>query len=398
MNIAIVGCGIGGMAAALALKRAGHEVTIYEAFDTARPLGAGLLLQPTGLAALAALGLRETVAGRGAEVHRLFGRTPVGRAVMDLSYRDVFGLGVHRAVLFDALHDAVTDAGVDVVCGRAVVDVGDPYAPACVFEDDARAPVDLLVVADGAGSRLRARVSPKARAPLYPWGAFWTIRPDPDGRWDGVLHQVYDGARIMVGVLPVGDGPGANGAKHVSFFWSVRRDAFEAERDAGIERLREQVGALWPDAAALLDGLDDMTTLADAEYRNVAARPWRRGSVVLIGDAAHGMSPQLGQGANLALIDGLELARAVGPAAQPRPVPRALAAYAKARSAHTRYYQFMSWALTPVFQSDSRAVGALRDALLGPLCKAPVARAVMRATLEGRGTFGLRGWKGAWEA
>jgi 2-polyprenyl-6-methoxyphenol hydroxylase-like FAD-dependent oxidoreductase len=397
MKVAVVGCGIGGMAAALALKRAGHSVTIYEEFAQARPLGAGLLMQPTGLAALDALGLKRRVAEQGAPVRRLYGRTPRGSTVLDLGYDGAHGIGVHRAVLFQTLYDAVRDAGVPVACGRRVVDVGEPDAPACVFADGGREPADLVVVADGSASVLRKKVVPSARAPLYPWGAFWAIRPDPDGRWDGELAQVYDGARIMIGVLPVGAAPGANG-RHVSFFWSARRDAFAAERSAGIAALRERVGGLWPEAGDLLDGLPDMTSLAEAEYRNVAARPWRKGRTVLIGDAAHGMSPQLGQGANLALLDALELARAVGPATSTHALPVALAGYARARSGHTRFYQFMSWILTPVFQSDSRIVGAARDAVFGLACRLPAVGGLMRRTLAGRGRFGFRAWRGTWEA
>ncbi|HRD29991.1 MAG TPA: FAD-dependent oxidoreductase, partial [Caulobacter sp.] len=71
MKVGVVGCGVGGMAAALALARRGHEVTLLEAFDAPRPLGSGLLLQPTGLKALGSLGLEAMIRERGARVDRL---------------------------------------------------------------------------------------------------------------------------------------------------------------------------------------------------------------------------------------------------------------------------------------------------------------------------------------
>ena len=102
LDIAIVGCGTSGLAAALFLTHRGHKVTLLERFDTPRPLGAGLLLQPTGLACLAALGLDDAVIGMGAKIHNLYGRTAKGRVIFDITYRDLhpnrFGLGIQRTL------------------------------------------------------------------------------------------------------------------------------------------------------------------------------------------------------------------------------------------------------------------------------------------------------------
>jgi len=83
LNVAVIGAGIGGMAASIFLARAGHRVTLFERFPEPKPVGAGLLLQPTGLAVLERLGLLDTVLASGARVDRLFGTIPGGRTILD---------------------------------------------------------------------------------------------------------------------------------------------------------------------------------------------------------------------------------------------------------------------------------------------------------------------------
>ena len=108
MRIGIIGCGIAGQAAAIALARDGHDVTVFERFAEARPVGAGLLLQPSGQLVLERLGLLDAANKWGAPVDRLHGRTSRDRTIMDLRYaklgKDVHGLGIHRAALFKVLH------------------------------------------------------------------------------------------------------------------------------------------------------------------------------------------------------------------------------------------------------------------------------------------------------
>ena len=104
------------------------------------------------------------------------------------------------------------------------------------------------------------------------------------------------------------------------------------------------------------------------------------GRVVFLGDAAHAMSPQLGQGANMALLDAQALASALQRATT---IDDALAGYARERRAHVPIYQFISRWLTPLFQSDHDNVARLRDALFGPLGRAPILRGEMLKVLAG---------------
>jgi 2-polyprenyl-6-methoxyphenol hydroxylase-like FAD-dependent oxidoreductase len=384
-RIGIVGCGIGGMGAAIALARDGHEVTLFERFAEPHPVGAGLLLQPSGLNALATLGLREAVEAKGARVASLHGRAARGQTVLDLRYErwrpGAYGLGIHRACLFDALHKALRGTSVRLHTNADIIRVETPTTPVLIAADGVRhGPFDLVVIADGAASRLRAHVTPKARAPLYPWGAIWTIRPDPENRWAGVLAQKYDSARLMIGVLPVGATP-ASRLAHVALFWSLREDEYEAWRSAGLDDWRANVARAWPEAARLLEGELDFDALNFARYRDIQAWPWGAGACLLIGDAAHATSPQLGQGANLALADAVTLAAQLKDA----PVAQALDGYRRARRGKIAWVQLMSAALTPVFQSRSRIIGALRDLFL-PLATGiwPFDR-LMLATLTGAG-------------
>ena len=117
LDTIVCGCGPGGMAAALFLHRAGHRVRILEQFDTPKPVGSGLMLQPTGMAVLEELGLAVRMRGIGRRIDRFVGRVvPSGRRVLDVRYAaigrgDVRGLAVHRAALFNVLLAAIADGG-----------------------------------------------------------------------------------------------------------------------------------------------------------------------------------------------------------------------------------------------------------------------------------------------
>jgi 2-polyprenyl-6-methoxyphenol hydroxylase-like FAD-dependent oxidoreductase len=374
LRIGVVGCGVGGMAAALALARRGHAVTLLEAFAQPRPLGSGLLLQPTGLAALRALRLEEAIRAAGARVERLEGKDTRGRQVMDLNYGDwrpgAHGVGIHRAVLFDTLHDQLAPAGVEIVTDARIVRVEDPARPV-LHDQHGRifGPFDLAIVGDGSASTLRTAIRPGARAPVYPWGAVWTNATDPDGRFAGALRQVYHRAEVMTGVLPVGRGPDGETGQ-VSLFWSLpvgQMDAFLASDFAAWRDTR--LAPLWPEAAALLADRAGWQGFSRAVYRDVSVGRWNRQACVLIGDAAHGTSPQLGQGANLALVDAVELAARLD--RDLRPTAVTVRAWQADRRRHTGLYQLASKALTPLFQAHGAFWPLMRDWFFTPMSRWP---------------------------
>jgi 2-polyprenyl-6-methoxyphenol hydroxylase-like FAD-dependent oxidoreductase len=280
---------------------------------------------------------------------------------MDLSYPGAeFGLGVHRGALFSALRGAAERAGVRLLAGAEVV--GRSGATLIDAGGGRYGPYELLVGADGARSTLRRFVGARARVHEHGWGALWGIFPDPDGVFTA-LDQYFDGAGRMAGFLPTGTGG-------VSLFWSVRLDRLETVRAAGVEAFRADLFDLVP-AAAFLQ-IASMQELLPATYRTVWLPRWHDGQLVLLGDAAHALSPQLGQGANLALMDAAALADA-----------SSLDAYEAARRPAARFYAFGARALNVVWQNSFEPAAWPRDHLLGPVSRLPGMRGLMLRTLSG---------------
>jgi 2-polyprenyl-6-methoxyphenol hydroxylase and related FAD-dependent oxidoreductases len=385
-HIAIVGYGAAGQAASLFLAEQGHRLSVFEQAAAPGPVGAGFLLQPTGLGVLARLGLHEQALAQGQRIERLHGCNVGGRRVMDMRYADhaadCFGLGLTRGSLFTLLRDAYADAAqirtgacIEAIDadGRHLHDsVGERYGP-----------FDLIVVADGAHSRLRASMPRLVRRQrTYPWGAMWCLLPADKWPDHDVLQQRYGGAREMIGLLPVGRRADCDG-RWLTFYFSLPGEQVDAFDDAALARLRERVAVLWPEALSLLASIRVPQQLQRARYRDVVLHTPVQGRTVFIGDAAHAMSPQLGQGVNMALLDAQALADALATTGD---IEAALQLYPRARRHHVAVYQQLSRWLTPLFQSERDGLARLRDIAFGPLGRMPLARGQMLKILAGMKT------------
>ncbi len=387
-RIAIIGYGSAGQAAALLLAADEHQVDVFERVPVPGPVGAGFLLQPTGLAVLHQMGLLDQVLAHGARIDRLVGETNAGRPVMDMRYRELderlFGLGLQRGALFSIL-DTAWQRGRSLRCGLPIVDI-DAATGMLTDADGARhGPYDLVVIANGAASSLRRVVGPPRLDRPFPWGAQWCLVEQRSWAWPSELRQRYVAARRMAGMLPVGTRPGDD-TPRMSFFWSVPVSVLETGV-ADAAAWRRDLDAVWPHAGEWLRGTAVPDGLAGARYRDYVARGWHRGRAVLIGDAAHAMSPQLGQGVNMALLDAIALRDAL----RRQPVlAHALSSFARERRAHLGIYHFWSRWLTPLFQSERDALAAVRDRVFHPLSRLPGGRGQMLRVLTGT----RRGWLG----
>lgn len=386
IDVGVVGAGTAGTAAALLLARDGHRVTIYERVPEPGPVGAGIVLQPTGQHVLQRLGLLEPVLARGARIDRLRCVNGRGRTVIDLDYRpageDRFGLGLHRGVLFQTLLEAARrEPGITLRCGldvRAPVPEAEGVALRTA-DGERHGPHDLVVVADGARSQVREHAGLRLRERPYAWGALWHIAADPDEVYARELFQVVRGASSMLGLLPTGRGPEPGSPPQVSLYWSIRADRLDAFR-RGFAAWKAGVLRDDPRAAFVLERLHDPEALLFAQYRHVSMPRWHGERIVLLGDAAHAMSPQLGQGCNLALVDAAVLADVLRAAPSPT---AALPRYTRERRAHLRYYLLATRGLTPLFQSDHDWLGWLRDRLMPLAGRLPWIRRRMCLSMAG---------------
>ncbi len=377
MNIAIVGAGIGGLAAACLLHDAGHRIRVFDRFDAPRPVGSGLVIQPVGQDVLAQIGILDQTVARGAKVIRMFGhdadhRRPVLNVRYDPKGVGTFGLGIHRASLFDALWGAADSRDIPMVQNADVTASAGGFID---FADGNRhGPFDLIVDASGSSSKL----SPLIAKPL-PYGAIWGTVDWPETSLPrDELRQTYRRADRMIGVLPLGAMPGADTPK-AAVFWSLPAGSYDTWREAGLSAWKNDATTLWPEIAPFLDQITDADQMTMARYTHGTLRKPYRGRVVFIGDAAHRASPQLGQGANMALLDAQALTAAITHANGQDP----LALYSAARRAHVWCYQAFSRVFTPMYQSDSSILPAIRDRVMYPLSQISPTPAILTALVKG---------------
>jgi 2-polyprenyl-6-methoxyphenol hydroxylase-like FAD-dependent oxidoreductase len=377
-NVAIAGCGVAGLATAALLRQQGVEVVIYDRLSTPQPIGSGLILQPVGLYVLDRIGIGDVLRQRGARIERLYGKVaPSQRVVLDVRYNALgaaalTGVGVHRGALFQTLFDAAKAAGAGFEPNSDVVAV---EAGRLRFADGrVSAKFDLAIDALGA----RSPLSRAPKAPL-PFGALWASLDWAGGFDPCALEQRYERARKMVGVLPIGK-TRADGPNQAAFFWSLKHADRGAWAAGDLDAWKQSVLALWPETTPLLAQIARHEDLVFAAYAHRTLRDPVSRHVVHVGDSWHCTSPQLGQGANMALLDALALTEALKRQSN---LDAALGEYARTRLWHIRLYQAASYLFTPAYQSDSAAIAWLRDVVVAPLSQVWPAPQILASLVAG---------------
>ena len=377
-RVGIVGCGVAGATTAYLLARDGCQVTVLERADTLRPIGAGVLLQSSGQEILRRLGILDKVTSRAAALDELHARQVSGRTLIRTRYPDLEPgcktFGVHRGVLFNALHTLLRSQPVEVrpsceIIGREVRPNGEVHLlDAC---GQKHGPFDFVIAADGSLSRLRAACGLRAFVTNYTHGTLWVVAPG--GGVPGKLLQVVRGTRFLFGLLPLGDGL-------VTMYWGLPLAQYKEVESRGLDKLKEEIWPSAPRRSPVLNLLVDWSQLLLTSYRHVYMPRWYDRWTLFLGDACHAMSPHLGQGINLAMVDAWRFADCLRNAPNPH---NAFQAFRQKQRAYIRYYALVTYLLSPFFQSDWPILGLGRDVGLPLLPWIPWVKRQMLLTVTG---------------
>ncbi|MFF1816890.1 FAD-dependent monooxygenase [Kribbella sp. NPDC058245] len=333
MRVLVVGAGIGGMSAGIALDQHGIDVELIDIDPLWRVYGAGITIAGATLRAFSELGVYEELRTRGYVGHGIRVCSVAGEPLWDVptpmpAEAGVAGCGgILRPVLHQILSGRILDAGIGVRLGISVDSLrqGDGFVDVG-FSDGSTGRYDLVVGADGIYSRTRRQIFPDAPEPEYTGQSVWRILTDRPDHVD--RRHYFLGGPAKVGFTPVS---------------ATQMYLFVAERTA--QEFREP-GELYETFVELLAGYGGIvadirakvTPETEIVFRPLEAfhlpAPWHSGRVALIGDAAHPTTPQLASGAGIAVEDALVLAEEL---ASHGDVPAALNAFLRRREERCRY-------------------------------------------------------------
>lgn len=357
MKALIVGGGIGGLATAVAFHQRGWEVEVLERSPEFTEIGAGLSIQPNGRRALDTLGLGDLVHGTPAEpltgIRRVDGAWLVHNDTDALRNRFGPWATLHRAALVDALRGLIPHAGL-----RPGTTVHEVLADGTVRHDGGTASADLVVGADGVHSVTRRSAWPQAPGPRYLGYTTWrllTPLPVP------ASAEIW-GRGERFGYAPMPDGR--------TYCYSMANAP--AGSHAGLDELRTRFSHWCAPVPDLLNGATAGDVLQHDTYELPPLRSYVVGKVALVGDAAHAMAPNLGQGACQALEDAVSLADMVDRLG----VEAGVTEYDRVRRPRTRTVARLSRRAGAPAHWNSPTLNTLRDATLPLLPAALFGRSI----------------------
>jgi 2-polyprenyl-6-methoxyphenol hydroxylase-like FAD-dependent oxidoreductase len=347
-----VGGAIGGAAAALLLAERGAEVTCFERVAEPRAVGAGIALQPNGMAVLAGLGLHGAIDARAS----LLGSPRIvdasGRCLLEPRLPlDAAGFDRIRMIRRSDLHEILLGAVTDHP--RIRLHVGTPIeAVGANGTVEGHGAFHLVIGADGVHSRVRRT---GGFGGVERVTGIWYVRGLIDRPTDA-CEEAWTSAGVF-GRFPV---PGGT-----YFFASAGLPALEAAIAAGdLGALRERWTHAYPPAGEVLGAVESFDALLVNEVIRVDCKTFVDGKVALLGDAAHAMAPNLGQGANSALVDGAVLCEELDRADE---LASGLTAYDRRRRPAVRKVQRAAATLGSLAERTNPVVRWLRDRLIAAM-------------------------------
>ncbi|MEU5764090.1 FAD-dependent monooxygenase [Nocardia sp. NPDC047648] len=305
-RILIVGGGIAGLTFAAALKYYGARADVVDLAPEWRPVGSGIAIGFNGILALNSIGLGSAVQERGVPLNSVTLLDSEGKRMNGFrfsSVADAYGtstIGIHRGVLHDVLADSLEESprlGVTVTALRE-----HPKGVMAEFSDGTNAEYDLVVGADGRNSQVRKLIFGEVEPHYVGYCAIRVVVPRPSG-FEGMCELWGSGRRM--GILPIGE----NLLYSYSTFLSAKGIVRDPSQNLNL--LRELFADFKGPARHIVDSDPDEASIHYGDIEQVILPQWITKRVVLIGDAAHAMCPDLGQGGSMAIEDAMTLARSL---------------------------------------------------------------------------------------
>lgn len=347
LKIGIIGAGIGGMTAAIALRQSGHDVTVFEQSQEFGRVGADINLTPNAVRALDRLDLGPALRKTAAQpTHRISRMWDTGEETSKIEMRDSaqesYGapqLTIHRADLLTALQEKLP-AACFRMGHKAQSLTASPDAACVTFDNGQKACFDLLIGADGIHSAIRTALfgpeNPEFTGLVSYRGTYPTTRTPDLANLEAFTKWWGPTPERQVVVFPL-----SRGDEIFVFATTGQKDWTEESWTApgDIDVLRAAYADFHPEARAILAALDTVTR--SALYVRDPMPSWSKGSATLLGDAAHPMTPFMAQGACMAIEDAVVLARCLTDVSTGEAEP-ALARYEAARKDRTAKVQIAS--------------------------------------------------------
>jgi 2-polyprenyl-6-methoxyphenol hydroxylase-like FAD-dependent oxidoreductase len=367
LTVGIVGAGIGGVTAALALHQRGHTVQVFERSPELGEVGAAVSLWSNALAALDRLGLEQRVRAHGQWETQLGILSPSGRRLL------VSEANTNLMIARPALHRVLREATGEIpirLGARCVAVTSSPSAASIHLDDGSAFQFDVVLGADGIHSTVRAALAPDHEPLRYSGSTAWrAVLHAPQLRDNAASLTIGRGLQFLITPLPDGQ-----------VYWSPL--TLPAERVAGIT---EHLGFLTERFGAWHDPIPELLYCTPREacfptpvyFRRPPA--WlHRGPVVLIGDAAHPMTPDLGQGACQAIEDAVVLAECLSsPGSSPE---QALEEFTRRRLPRIRAIVRLARQMGKLYASANPLVEALRTTMLRSMPSSVLNRAATEMT------------------
>ena len=353
MKILIVGGGIGGLTLGRALRPLGHEIHIVERASAFKPVGAGIVLAANAMRIMESFGLQDELLARGRTVGVGYITTATGRVLSraDIgALRDRHGpaVAIHRG----ALHEVLVNANSEnrLLTGTEPESIeADESGLRVRLSNGEESRYDVVVGADGIRSYVRDALFPRV-VPRYSGYTCWRFMLDSDLGIDATYEMWGRGRRF--GIVPVGD------SKLYCFSTLNAPEADPKFAHLSLDEYREVFSDFRGHVPDILDALEDASQLIHGDLSQVYVPAWQSGRSVLLGDAAHAMTPNLGQGACMAIEDAAVLAEELGRSAEPA---EAFAGYETRRRKRVDAIQRQSWNVGRIGQMESMAARTLRN-------------------------------------